>query len=101
VVGLLPRDDAKNQSWLHETWQALMPLLPNRVSVNELHDEGAERVRAAYGSSFTRLAPSNESTIRPIFPLEPKHSAGGLRIRALICYTEGSGKGLISQQIGA
>ena len=50
------QDDARNQSWLRETWQALAPLLPNRVYVNELHDEGAERVRAAYGPSFSRLA---------------------------------------------
>ena len=51
-----PQDDARNDAWLRDTWQALKPRLPNRVYVNELHDEGAERVRAAYGSSFTRLA---------------------------------------------
>jgi len=49
-------DDAANVSWLRETWDTLTPHLPNRVYVNELHDEGHDRVRAAYGAVYSRLA---------------------------------------------
>ena len=36
-------------------WDELAPSLPNRVYVNELHDEGPARVRAAYGPAYERL----------------------------------------------
>ncbi|MCX7622744.1 MAG: BBE domain-containing protein, partial [Thermomicrobium sp.] len=35
-------------------WEALPPL-PQAVYVNELGDEGSERVRAAYGQNYERL----------------------------------------------
>ena len=41
---------------LRETWSALAPYLGRGVYVNELHDEGADRVRAAYGTTYTRLS---------------------------------------------
>jgi FAD/FMN-containing dehydrogenase len=50
------RDDDANVSWVRETWSALAPYLGRGVYVNELHDEGADRVRAAYGTTYTRLS---------------------------------------------
>ena len=51
-----PADDEANVSWLKGVWSRLTPHLPNAVYVNELHDEGADRVRSAYGVAFDRLA---------------------------------------------
>jgi Berberine and berberine like len=48
--------DAANVSWVKEVWRSLEPQLDNRVYVNELHDEGAERIRGAYGPTYARLA---------------------------------------------
>jgi FAD/FMN-containing dehydrogenase len=51
-----PKDDAANMTWLRETWDQLQPYLAEGVYVNELFgDEGAERVRSAYGPAFARL----------------------------------------------
>ena len=50
------RDDDRNVTWLRETWATLEPYLGKGVYVNELHDEGADRVRAAYGATYTKLA---------------------------------------------
>jgi FAD/FMN-containing dehydrogenase len=50
------RDDEPNITWLRELWDRLAPHLPEGVYVNELHDEGADRVRAAYGPAYPRLA---------------------------------------------
>lgn len=53
-------DDAKsdeaNVNWLRDLWADLSPQLPTGVYVNELHEEGADRVRAAYGPAYPRLA---------------------------------------------
>jgi FAD/FMN-containing dehydrogenase len=48
--------DAANVEWVKTLWGRLTPHLPDRVYVNELHDEGGDRVRSAYGPSFARLA---------------------------------------------
>ncbi len=48
--------DGANVAWMRQLWSVLSPQLRNRVYVNELHDEGADRVRAAYGESYARLA---------------------------------------------
>jgi FAD/FMN-containing dehydrogenase len=51
-----PKDDAANMTWLRETWDEVQPHLAEGVYVNELFDdEGAERVRSAYGPAFARL----------------------------------------------
>jgi FAD/FMN-containing dehydrogenase len=52
---LTQAEDEPNIAWLRDLWDKLTPHLPNRVYVNELYDEGADRVKAAYGSTFTRL----------------------------------------------
>jgi hypothetical protein len=48
-------DDGANIGWVRGMWDQLAPSLPNRVYVNELHDEGPSRVRAAYGRAYDRL----------------------------------------------
>jgi FAD/FMN-containing dehydrogenase len=49
------RDDAQNIAWLHSVWDAIQPFLGEGVYVNVLFDEGADRVRAAYGPAYERL----------------------------------------------
>ena len=51
-----PADDEANVAWLRDVWGRLTPHLPNAVYVNELHEEGADRIRAAYGNAYARLA---------------------------------------------
>jgi FAD/FMN-containing dehydrogenase len=51
-----PSEDQVNIEWVRTTWAALTPHLPRRVYVNELQEEGADRVRDAYGPAFSRLA---------------------------------------------
>lgn len=51
-----PAEDESNIEWTRELWGALRPHTPNAVYVNELSDEGEDRVRAAYGpSTYDRL----------------------------------------------
>ncbi len=50
-----PSEDAANVEWLRSTWEKLGPYLSEGVYVNELCDEGAERVESAYGPAFARL----------------------------------------------
>jgi len=50
-----PTDDDTNRTWIERAWSAL-PALPKAVYVNELGDEGNERVRAAYGPNYERLS---------------------------------------------
>ncbi len=58
LLGCWPgaQDDDANISWLRGVWDGLQPYLAEGVYVNELYDEGADRVREAYGTStFARL----------------------------------------------
>ena len=52
-----PADAAQNIQWARDTWQAVQPYASGRVYVNYLEggDEGAERIRAAYGPVYDRL----------------------------------------------
>jgi FAD/FMN-containing dehydrogenase len=51
-----PDDDARNIAWARDFFAAIAPHAASGVYVNELgHDEGAERVRAAYGTNHDRL----------------------------------------------
>jgi FAD/FMN-containing dehydrogenase len=50
-----PTDEDANRTWIERAWSAL-PALPKAVYVNELGDEGNERVRAAYGPNYERLS---------------------------------------------
>jgi FAD/FMN-containing dehydrogenase len=45
----------KHVQWVRQSWQALQPFASRRTYVNFLGDEGAARIRAAYGPNYERL----------------------------------------------
>ncbi|MBV9357266.1 MAG: FAD-binding oxidoreductase [Chloroflexi bacterium] len=45
-----------NRAWARAFFEAMQPVLQESVYVNNLGEDGAERVRAAYGSNYARLA---------------------------------------------
>lgn len=47
--------DAANMGWVREVWAALRPFSTGAVYVNNLGDEGEDRVKAAYGPNYRRL----------------------------------------------
>jgi FAD/FMN-containing dehydrogenase len=49
-------DDAANIAWTRELWTRMAPHSSGAVYVNNLGEEGADRVRAAYGENYPRLA---------------------------------------------
>ena len=51
-----PAADQANISWAREMYAALRPFAMDGVYVNNLGDEGGDRVKAAYGENYTRLA---------------------------------------------
>jgi hypothetical protein len=50
------RDREKSCRWVEEFYRAMEPLSTGAVYVNDLEDEGAARVRAAYGDKYRRLS---------------------------------------------
>ena len=50
------KDNDLNRKWVQNFWQAMQPHLSGRAYVNYLGQEGADRVREAYGPNFDRLA---------------------------------------------
>jgi FAD/FMN-containing dehydrogenase len=48
--------DERNVSWTREFFDAMRPHVESGVYVNNLGDEGEERIRAAYGPNYDRLA---------------------------------------------
>lgn len=56
AIWISPNDDATNVAWARDLWSALRPFSSGVVYVNNLGDEGGERVRAAYGGNYARLA---------------------------------------------
>jgi FAD/FMN-containing dehydrogenase len=51
-----PAHDEANVAWATESYEAMRPFGTQGVYVNNLGEEGEERVRAAYGANFERLA---------------------------------------------
>jgi FAD/FMN-containing dehydrogenase len=53
-----PAQDDANIGWSRELWEAVQPFSPGSVYVNFLGvgDEGEDRVKAAYGPNYERLA---------------------------------------------
>ncbi|HEX6760936.1 MAG TPA: BBE domain-containing protein [Propionibacteriaceae bacterium] len=49
-------DSDRNVEWTRALFQAMQPHLEESVYVNNLGDEGSERVHAAYGDNYSRLA---------------------------------------------
>ena len=47
-----PAESAEHIAWTRELWEAMQPFAGNRVYVNNLGEEGAERVRAAYAPAI-------------------------------------------------
>ncbi len=50
-----PSADERNVSWTRDFFEAMQPHVKNGVYVNNLGEEGDERVRAAYGPNYDRL----------------------------------------------
>ncbi len=50
------RDNDLNRQWVQDFWRDARGYLSGRAYVNYLSQEGAERVREAYGPNFERLA---------------------------------------------
>jgi FAD/FMN-containing dehydrogenase len=50
-----PAAAAKSIEWVNQFWERTGAFATGRVYVNYLEDEGAERVRAAYGLNYDRL----------------------------------------------
>jgi len=55
-VGTEPGEHDRTVPWVREVFDALTPFSTGGVYVNFLGDEGEDRVRAAYGSAYDRLA---------------------------------------------
>ena len=51
-----PAKDEINIGWVREVWAAVKPFSTGAVYVNNLGNEGEERVKAAYGPNYRRLA---------------------------------------------
>jgi FAD/FMN-containing dehydrogenase len=50
-----PAESEKNIEWARQFWEAMQPFSERSVYVNNLGEEGEERVRAAYGPNYERL----------------------------------------------
>ncbi len=50
-----PADTEAGVQWSREWWEAMQPFVERSNYVNDLGDEGEQRVREAYGPSFGRL----------------------------------------------
>ncbi|MBO0833677.1 MAG: BBE domain-containing protein, partial [Actinobacteria bacterium] len=51
-----PDNSERNMAWTSELFDALQPFFGSGVYVNNLGDEGEQRVRQAYGQNYDRLA---------------------------------------------
>jgi FAD/FMN-containing dehydrogenase len=50
-----PGEDATRIRWARELWEAMRPFSTGGVYANNLGEEGADRIEAAYGENYTRL----------------------------------------------
>jgi hypothetical protein len=51
-----PADDAAQIAWVRGLWEAMRPFATGGVYVNNLGDEGDDRIRAAYRGNYARLS---------------------------------------------
>lgn len=51
-----PGDSARNMDWTRAFFAAMQPHLESAAYINNLGAEGQDRVRAAYGGNYQRLA---------------------------------------------
>jgi hypothetical protein len=77
-----PQASADNIAWSRAFYAALEPFLTGGVYVNDLGNEGVDRVRAAYGTNYARLVevkdrydPTNlfriNHNVGPTYPVGP------------------------------
>ena len=76
-----PADDEAHIRWARDLWEAMRPFSTDGVYANNLGEEGTERVQAAFGANYAKIAAVKTSTIRPTFPSESEHQAGNERSR--------------------
>jgi FAD/FMN-containing dehydrogenase len=50
-----PTDSAENIQWTRAFFEAMQPFLERGVYVNNLGEEGEDRVKEAYGANYERL----------------------------------------------
>ena len=50
-----PAETEKNVRWARQCWEALQPFYERSAYVNDLGDEGDQRVREAFGENYQRL----------------------------------------------
>jgi hypothetical protein len=50
-----PAETAKNLRWMRDCWNALQPFYERSAYVNDLGDEGDQRVREAFGQNYGQL----------------------------------------------
>jgi FAD/FMN-containing dehydrogenase len=51
-----PADDEAHIRWARDAWDAMRPFSTGGVYANNLGEEGADRVQAAYGENYPKLA---------------------------------------------
>jgi hypothetical protein len=51
-----PADDERNVTWTKGLWSALQPYSRDAAYTNFAASEGEDKVKAAYGSNYQRLA---------------------------------------------
>ncbi|MER8637893.1 MULTISPECIES: BBE domain-containing protein [unclassified Mesorhizobium] len=51
-----PSDDETHIRWARDLWDAMRPFSTGGVYANNLGEEGTDRVLAAYGENYPRLA---------------------------------------------
>jgi FAD/FMN-containing dehydrogenase len=50
-----PAKSDENVRWSRQTWEAMQPFFERSAYVNDLGDEGEQRVREAFGENYQRL----------------------------------------------
>ena len=57
IIGMWPdpSENAQQIQWVRDTWQAMTPYSTGGAYLNFMGEEGADRVRAAYGENYARL----------------------------------------------
>jgi len=56
-----PAESDRHIAWARGLWEAMRPFSTGGVYVNDLGDEGDDRVRAAYGANYARLVPTKNT----------------------------------------
>jgi berberine-like enzyme len=77
-----PTETERNACWTRALYEAMQPHLEESVYVNNLGDEGPERVQAAYGENYPRLAAMKkvydpDNLFRANQNIEPSTDAAG------------------------